>query len=52
MNAESAHHEEPATSSAEFHRGGGTVVLVTHGEAVNAHADRTLSLEQGRLVAN
>jgi putative ABC transport system ATP-binding protein len=37
---------------AEFHRGGGTVVLVTHGEAVNAHADRTLSLEQGRLVAN
>ena len=37
---------------ADFHRGGGTVVLVTHGEAVNAHADRTLSLEQGRLVAN
>ena len=37
---------------AAFHRGGGTVVLVTHGEAVNAHADRTLSLEQGRLVAN
>ncbi|MFL3665114.1 MAG: ABC transporter ATP-binding protein [Verrucomicrobiota bacterium] len=37
---------------AEFHRGGGTVVLVTHGEAVNAHADRTLSLEQGRLVSN
>ena len=37
---------------ADFHRGGGTVVLVTHGEVVNAHADRTLSLEQGRLVAN
>ena len=37
---------------AEFHRGGGTVVLVTHGEVVNAHADRTLSLEQGRLVTN
>ena len=36
----------------EFHRGGGTVVLVTHGEVVNAHADRTLSLEQGRLVPN
>ena len=36
----------------EFHRGGGTVVLVTHGEVVNAHADRTLSLEQGRLVTN
>jgi len=37
---------------AEFHRGGGTVVLVTHGSAADAHADRTLRLEQGRLVAN
>jgi ABC-type lipoprotein export system ATPase subunit len=37
---------------AEFHRGGGTVVLVTHGAAADAHADRTLHLEQGRLVAN
>ena len=37
---------------AEFHRGGGTVVLVTHGTATDAHADRTLRLEQGRLVDN
>ena len=37
---------------AEFHRGGGTVVLVTHGAAADAHADRTLRLEQGRLVAD
>ena len=34
---------------AEFHRGGGTVVLVTHGSAADAHADRTLRLEQGQL---
>ena len=34
---------------ADFHRGGGTVVLVTHGAAADAHADRTLRLEQGRL---
>jgi putative ABC transport system ATP-binding protein len=34
---------------AEFHRGGGTVVLVTHGGSANAHADRTLRLEQGQL---
>jgi predicted ABC-type transport system involved in lysophospholipase L1 biosynthesis ATPase subunit len=27
-------------------------VLVTHGVAADAHADRTLRLEQGRLVAN
>ena len=37
---------------AEFHRGGGTVVLVTHGAAADAHADRTLRLEQGRLLAD
>ena len=37
---------------ADFHRGGGTVVLVTHGAAADAHADRTLRLEQGRVVAN
>ena len=37
---------------AEFHRAGGTVVLVTHGAVADAHADRTLRLEQGRLVAN
>ena len=36
----------------EFHRGGGTVVLVTHGTATDAHADRTMRLEQGRLVAD
>ncbi len=34
---------------AEFHRGGGTVVLVTHGASADAHADRTLRLEQGQL---
>jgi len=34
---------------AEFHRGGGTVVLVTHGASVDAHADRTLRLDQGQL---
>jgi len=37
---------------ADFHRSGGTVVLVTHGAGADAHADRTLRLEQGRLVAN
>jgi len=37
---------------AEFHRGGGTVVLVTHGTAAETHADRILRLEQGRLLAD
>ncbi|HJN89056.1 MAG TPA: ABC transporter ATP-binding protein [Verrucomicrobiota bacterium] len=35
---------------AEFHRSGGTVVLVTHGTAADSHADRIVSLEQGRLA--
>jgi len=37
---------------AEFHRAGGTVVLVTHGSAADTQADRILRLEQGRLLAN
>ena len=37
---------------AEFHRAGGTVMLVTHGTAAETHADRMLRLEQGRLVTD
>ena len=37
---------------AEFHRAGGTVMLVTHGTAAETHADRILRLEQGRLLAD
>lgn len=34
-----------------FHREGGTVLLVTHEEQAAARADRTILLEQGRVVA-
>ena len=37
---------------AEFHKTGGTVVLVTHGTTADTHADRFLYLKQGRLVAD
>ena len=37
---------------AEFHKTGGTVVLVTHGTAADTHADRILRLKQGRLLAD
>ena len=37
---------------AEFHKTGGTVVLVTHGTTADTHADRLLHLTQGRLVAD
>jgi ABC-type lipoprotein export system ATPase subunit len=33
-----------------FHREGGTVVVVTHGDVASAHAGRRLRLEDGRLV--
>ena len=37
---------------AEFHKTGGTVVLVTHGTTADPHADRVLHRKQGRLVAD
>ena len=36
---------------AEFHRDGGTVLLVTHGDIGDNYADRVLRLEAGRLCA-
>ena len=35
----------------EFHRDGGTVLLVTHDDKAAAKASRTIQLESGRLVA-
>ena len=51
-NLDSENAAEVIRHLAEFHRSGGTVVLVTHGAAVETHADRILRLEQGRLVAD
>ena len=34
----------------EFHRAGGTVVVVTHGHAADAFSDRVIRLDKGRLV--
>ena len=51
-NLDSENAAEVIRHLAEFHRSGGTVVLVTHGAAAETHADRILRLEQGRLVAD
>ena len=51
-NLDSENAAEVIRHLTEFHRNGGTVVLVTHGAAAEAHADRILRLEQGRLVAD
>jgi putative ABC transport system ATP-binding protein len=34
---------------ADFHRSGGTVILVTHGTAADAHAGRIIHLREGRI---
>jgi ABC-type lipoprotein export system ATPase subunit len=51
-NLDSENAAEVIRHLVEFHRSGGTVVLVTHGAAAETHADRILRLEQGRLVAD
>lgn len=37
---------------AEFHKAGGTVVLVTHGNTANVYADRVLEMKAGRMAGN
>jgi putative ABC transport system ATP-binding protein len=34
---------------AEFHRGGGTVIVITHGNEADAFADRIVALRAGRI---
>ena len=34
----------------EFHRGGGTVIVVTHGTVADSHADRIIHLREGRIL--
>lgn len=35
---------------AEFHKKGGTVIVVTHGNVANNYADRIIQLREGRIV--
>ena len=41
--------DEIISHLAEFHRSGGTVIVVTHGTAVDQHADHIFHLEEGRI---
>ena len=34
---------------AEFHKGGGTVIVVTHGQDADKYADRVVLLKKGRI---
>jgi len=49
-NLDPKHAGEVCQHLRNYRDEGATVVLVTHGEAASSHADRTIHLEQGRLL--
>ena len=49
-NLDPENSEEIIGYLAEFHSSGGTVIVVTHGKAVDQYADRTVHLEKGRSI--
>lgn len=50
-NLDPENAEEVMGYLAEFHRDGGTVLLVTHSELADQYAQQTFRLERGRIVA-
>ena len=48
-NLDPENSEEIIGYLAEFHSSGGTVIVVTHGKAVDQYADRIIHLEKGRI---
>lgn len=48
-NLDPENSEEIIGYLAEFHSSGGTVIVVTHGKAVDQYADRAVHLEKGRI---
>lgn len=49
-NLDPENAEEVIKYLAEYHREGGTVIVVTHGRVVDQYADRIMSLQNGRIV--
>ncbi len=49
-NLDPANEREVFIHLREFHRAGGTVVIVTHGNTANDYADRVVSMESGKVV--
>jgi ABC-type lipoprotein export system ATPase subunit len=49
-NLDPRHATEVCEHLRKFRDSGGTVILVTHGELASSFADRTIFLEQGRLL--
>ena len=48
-NLDPENSEEIIEYLADFRRSGGTVIIVTHGKAVDSYADRIIHLEKGRI---
>jgi putative ABC transport system ATP-binding protein len=49
-NLDPRNAEEVVRCLSDYHEGGGTVILVTHGTTADGHADRIVHLEAGRIV--
>ncbi len=49
-NLDPVNAEEIMKSFSEFHKKGGTVLLVTHGTEADKYADRIIQLEKGKIV--
>jgi len=51
-NLDPANEREVFGHLREFHRAGGTVVVVTHGNTANEYADRVVSMEAGKVIGS
>jgi ABC-type lipoprotein export system ATPase subunit len=49
-NLDPENSEDIIRHLAEFHSSGGTVIVVTHGKAVDQHAGRVVYLEKGNIT--
>ena len=49
-NLDPANEREVFGHLREFHRAGGTVVVVTHGNTANEYADRVIEMQAGRIT--
>jgi ABC-type lipoprotein export system ATPase subunit len=49
-NLDPENAEEVLKSFVQFHKNGGTVIVVTHGKEADKYADRIISLKNGKIV--
>jgi len=50
-NLDPENAEEVLKSFVQFHKNGGTVIVVTHGKEADKYADRIISLKNGKIIS-